>query len=311
MFLISCLLFAIAALFNAAIEQIAHHNGGRFRFWLSNKPKWLQWFNADGNSWRIENEQIRLFRWWRILPVIPAILSDAWHFFKTISVTCLIASVATYRPCFGLFTDILILYMVRVAAMQFGYFYLFAPVRPILRFFHFFSSKIVIRMSKVKSLRVLETRYITPQKDGSFTVQSGILPTTVEIDPNAPATWTEDAQSDRSGIYAFQNILEFKVVAGSPTRAACRSHIAGIVTLEDGTTYFVANLRVAATLTERIGLTKIRTYRYRADQLSCAPQVNVVSASNSAGSVQIVISPRTTGSNNGLKGIIGVTLLGR
>lgn len=130
MFLISCTLFALAAFFNAAIEQIAHHNGGRFRLWFAQRKAWLRWFNAFGDSWRIENEQIRLWRWWRLLPMIPAFLSDAWHLFKMLSVVSLIAAVVMYRPAFGLLPDIGVLYGVREVVMYWSYHYIFAASRP-------------------------------------------------------------------------------------------------------------------------------------------------------------------------------------
>jgi hypothetical protein len=314
MFWISCTLFAIAALFNAAIEQIAHHNGGRFRRWCDRKPLLLQWFNAEGDSWRIENEQIRLFRWWHWLPSIPAFLSDAWHFFKMLSVLCLIASVATYRVCFGFQFDMTILYGVRWVVMQFGYNWLFAALRPrigkTIRFWfkNIFSHQIVIAMSNIKKLEFIESRFVTPDSSGGFIIQLGVKPTVMEIEPGS-ATWTEQAQSSSGGIYAFQNIVQFKLPSKSPSRKLARSRVAAIITLDDSSQFFVANLRVSANLVDRIGLSRIRTYRYRTDNITRAPKVDPAFVSQSAGFFQIFFRP-VSSTYNSATGIIGVSLLG-
>lgn len=236
--------------------------------------------------------------------------SQKWYAFTILSVTCLVVSIVTYRHQFGLFQDISILYGVRFATLWLAPTYLFPWGIQFAFIRNLFHHTIIIEMQKVKKLQIIESRFISKDATGNFIISSGVQPITVDLEPNS-ATWAEQAMSSAGGIYAYLNMLEFRVSNLSLTRRACRSRISVLITLEDNTVVFINELRVSASIINRISNVKVITYRYRTDSFTKTPQVDVSTTSTSGGTGQIVIRPKATTYYNTLAGIIGVNLLGR
>jgi hypothetical protein len=236
--------------------------------------------------------------------------SKQWYTFTILSVTCLALSIVTYRTQFGLFQDIAILYGVRFATLWLAPTYLFPWGIQCAFIKNLFHHTIIIEMQKVKKLQIIESRFVAKDANGNFMITAGVQPITVDLVPDS-ATWAEQAMSSAGGIYAYQNVLEFRLSNLSLTRRACRSRISVLITLENDAVVFVNELRVSASIINRISNVKVITYRYRTDSFTKTPQVDVSTTSTSGGTGQIIIRPKATSYYNALSGIIGVNLLGR
>jgi len=122
-----------AAIFRAIKEQTAHHPTNRITENLNVNGKWWRWFNGDGLSWQISNDNIFLFSWWRIFKKVPSTISDSFHFFKFLEMLCftLAISIALFRdnnlPLYYFF--LIWLFVACVSGGTMRYFYLFLNPR--------------------------------------------------------------------------------------------------------------------------------------------------------------------------------------
>lgn len=100
------LFLIIASFFRAIKEQAMHHNGGLLAQRFKNNEKWFKWFNGDGESWKISNDNIYLFSWWRIFSSVPVFISDSFHLSKTLEMSFIYAALAhTYATHYNLFNN--------------------------------------------------------------------------------------------------------------------------------------------------------------------------------------------------------------